>query len=133
MVRRLILNADDYGHSPQINVAVEELIDAGRLRDVSVLANGDCWEASVRFLNRHPQISAGVHLNAIEGRPVSQASEVGALTGADGIFIGLRDLMSRWIKHPFAVVRAVETEWRAQIGRLRDAGLRLSHAASHQH
>ncbi len=133
MVRRLILNADDYGHCAEINDAVEELISAGRLRDVSVLANGDLWAASAQFLRRHPHISAGAHLNAVEGRPVSPASEVRPLIGADGVFVGLRSLMALWMLHPQLVSRALEIEWRAQLQRLRDAGLELSHADSHQH
>lgn len=133
MVRRLIVNADDYGLCASVNSAVEGLIDAGRLGDVSVLANGVLWESAVLFLNERPQISAGVHLNAVEGKPMSSASEVQILTGADGTFTGLRNLMMRWIRHPFAVTRAVEIEWRAQMERLLGAGLRLSHADSHQH
>ncbi|MGH9801697.1 MAG: ChbG/HpnK family deacetylase, partial [Blastocatellia bacterium] len=46
---------------------------------------------------------------------------------------GLQGMMARWIRHPFAVTRALEIEWRAQLERLRDAGLTLSHADSHQH
>ncbi|MGH9803075.1 MAG: ChbG/HpnK family deacetylase, partial [Blastocatellia bacterium] len=71
----MIFNADDYGLCAKVNIAVEELIDAGRLRDVSILANGEMWESSVRFLESHRQVSAGVHLNAIEGQPVSTAPE----------------------------------------------------------
>lgn len=133
MVRRLIINADDYGLCAEVNAAVEELIDAGRLRDVSVLANGILWESSVRFLQNHPQISAGIHLNAVEGRPISSAPEIRLLTDANGRFVGLRGLMARWVRHPLAVGRAIEIEWRAQLDRLRNIGLHLSHADSHQH
>jgi len=133
MVRRVIFNADDYGRCAEINAATEELIDAGRLRDVSVLANGPAWETSVAFLLARPHVSAGAHLNVVEGRPVSQTSEVRWLTDANGQFVGLRGLMLRWFRHPRAVSRAVESEWRAQMERLRLAGLRLWHADSHQH
>lgn len=141
MVRRVIFNADDYGRCAEVNAAVEELIVAGPpavLRDVSVLANGEAWEPAVAFLSAHRELSAGVHLpgvhlNAVEGRPVAPASGVRPLMGADGLFIGLRALVARWIRHPLAVGRAVEIEWRAQIERLRGAGLSLTHADSHQH
>jgi predicted glycoside hydrolase/deacetylase ChbG (UPF0249 family) len=133
MVRRVIFNADDYGLCAEVNAAVEELIEAGRLNDVSVLANGSAWESSAAFLLERPRISAGAHLNVVEGRPVSPASSVRCLTDANGQFVGLRKLMTRWIRHPLEVTRAVELEWRAQLERLRAAGLRLSHADSHQH
>ena len=136
MVRRVIFNADDYGLCAEVNAATEELIEAGRLGDVSVLATGRMWKASAAFLLEHPQVSAGVHLNAVEGQPISPSSEIRWITKADGQFAGLggpQGLIARWIRHPLAVTRAVELEWRAQIERLRDAGLQLSHADSHQH
>jgi predicted glycoside hydrolase/deacetylase ChbG (UPF0249 family) len=42
-------------------------------------------------------------------------------------------LLLRWVRHPLAVTRAVEIEWRAQVERLLQAGVRLTHADSHQH
>lgn len=136
MVRRVIFNADDYGLCAEVNIAVEELIEAGRLGGVSLLATGRMWESSTTFLLRHPQVSAGVHLNAVEGQPVSASPEIRWITNMDGQFVGLGGplgLIARWIRHPLAVTRAVELEWRAQIEKLRAAGLRLTHADSHQH
>jgi predicted glycoside hydrolase/deacetylase ChbG (UPF0249 family) len=133
MKRNLIFNADDYGLCGEVNAAIEELIEARRLFDVSVLANGACWESAVRFLQYHPALSVGVHLNAIEGRPVAKAAEIRFLTDAEGRLLGLRELLWRWVKHPMAVTRAVELEWRAQIERLRGANLTISHLDSHQH
>ena len=136
MVRRVIFNADDYGLCTQVNAAIKELIEAKRLGDVSVLATGRMWESSTAFLLKRPQVSAGVHLNAVEGQPVSTNSESRWITNVDGQFAGLggpHGLIARWIRHPLAVTRAVELEWRGQIERLHSAGLRLTHADSHQH
>ena len=71
-----IVNADDYGHCAEINAAVEQLVEKQRLRDVSVLVNGQCLDSAVQFLLDNPQVSVGVHLNAVEGLPVSTAVEV---------------------------------------------------------
>ncbi|MFN0112697.1 MAG: carbohydrate deacetylase [Blastocatellia bacterium] len=133
MPRKLILNADDYGRCAEVNDAVEELIEAKRLRDVSVLANGQLADSAINFLQSKPHVSAGIHLNAVEGRPVSATAEIELLTDKDGEFAGLSELMLRWIKRPLAVSRAVEIEWRAQLEKLLEARLSLSHADSHQH
>jgi predicted glycoside hydrolase/deacetylase ChbG (UPF0249 family) len=131
--KKLILNADDYGSCRQVNLAVEQVAKTGILGGVSVLANGECWEGAVAFLRNKPDLGAGVHLNVVEGQPVSAAPEVGILTGRDGSFLGLRILLSQWLLRPIAVSRAVEIEWRAQIERVMRAGLRLKHLDSHQH
>lgn len=133
MVRRLILNADDYGRCAEVNTAVEELIEAGRLRDVSVLVNGQLLDSAIRFLTSNAHVSVGIHLDAVEGCPISKASAVEVLTDKSGRFVGLNRLLLRWLARPLVTSRAVELEWRAQMEALLNAGLQLSHADSHQH
>ena len=131
--KRLIINADDHGACRAVNAAVQQLAAAGLLGGVSVLANGRWWLEAADFLRDHPEVSAGIHLNAVEGRPVSAAPAIPAITGANGLFVGLRALLKSWMLRPLAVGRAVETEWRAQIERLMRSGVMLTHADSHQH
>jgi chitin disaccharide deacetylase len=131
--KRLIINADDYGACDAVNAAVEELALAGLLGGVSVLTNGSRRDSAITFLRDHPHISAGVHLNLIEGQPMSAPIKVAALLDRDGQFLNRSRLLIRWAWHPLAISRAVEMEWRAQIEFLLQAGLRLTHADSHQH
>lgn len=132
-LKRLIINADDYGSCAEVNLAVEEIAATGILGGVSVLANGKCWLQAADFLKDRPELSAGVHLNAVEGRPVSCAPEIKILTNKEGLFPGIAALLKRWILRPAAISVAIEIEWRAQIEKLMRAGLRLKHADSHQH
>ena len=133
MTRKLIINTDDYGVCAEVNAAVEELIERGVLRSVSLLANGECREQAVNFLKARPEVSAGIHLNVVEGRPVSTSPVINAITGDDGNFLGLASLLRRWLWRPREVSRAVETEWRVQIELLLASKLNLTHADSHQH
>src|SRR5436853_5555366 len=131
--KRLIINADDFGACREVNRAVMQVAKVGILGGVSVLANGACWEQAADFLRDHPELSAGIHLNGVEGRPISAAPEVRIMTGKDSTFPGISTLLKRWMLRPFAVSRAVEIEWRAQIEKLMGAGVWLKHADSHQH
>lgn len=131
--KKLILNADDYGSCEAVNLAVEEVAATGILGGVSVLANGESWAQAVEFLRQHTEIAAGVHLNVVEGRPLSSSPETRILTNKDGLFYERNKLLRRWLRRPLAVSRAVEIEWRAQLDRLQEQGLRLTHADSHQH
>lgn len=131
--KKLIINADDFGRSPEISTAIERAAQTGLLGGVSVLANGECWEQAVSFLLNTPNLSAGVHLNVVELRPISAAPEVAILTGKDGKFLGLAGLLTRWAVLPFAVSRAVAIEWRAQIERITRWGVCVTHMDSHQH
>lgn len=131
--KKLIINADDYGACARVNQAVEQLALAGRLNSVSVLANGPNWAHAVDFLRDGPLPDAGIHLNAVEGQPVSNAPLVRILLNKDGSFVGVKGLLARWLLNPIAIYRAVETEWRAQIERLMRSHVRLIHADSHCH
>lgn len=133
MSRKLIINADDYGHCLEVNVAIEELAVAGKLGGVSILANGNYFKQAVSFASSHPQLRAGVHLNAVEGQPVSRSPLVKILTEENGFFVSLAALLRRWLLHPFQMSIAMETEWRAQIEKLIKAGVKVTHADSHRH
>lgn len=131
--KKLIINADDYGASVEVNAAIEELALARMLGGVSVLANGEHCDSALAFLRNNPKISAGIHLNLIEGLPTAHQAKVNSLLGIDGNFLNRGALLLRWAIHPFAISQAVEIEWRAQIERLLNAGIQITHADSHQH
>jgi len=133
MARRLIINADDYGLCREVNDAIEQLIEGGRLRDTSVLATGRYFAESVSFLKRHPEVSVGVHLNAVEGTPVAETAEVKAILDKDGAFVDRNSLILRWLTSPLRVGAALDAEWSAQIELLRSNGIEISHLDSHQH
>ncbi len=133
MNKKLIINADDYGICPSVNYAIENLIKAGKLRDVSVLTNFSLFEKAADFLLRQPDCSVGIHLNVVEGIAVAPANKVKILLGNDGKFVNLNQILLRYCRAPFAVAKAVEAEWRAQIEILLNSGLKISHADSHQH
>lgn len=133
MSKKLIINADDYGICPSVNYAIENLIRAGRLLDVSILANFKLYEESADFLLRQPEFAVGVHLNVVEGVAVSLAGKVKILLGSDGKFLNLSRVLLRYTRAPFAVSEAVEIEWRNQIELLLESGLKISHADTHQH
>ena len=70
--RYLIVTADDYGASENINRGIEEGIADGIVTEVSVLTNfARCHEDLKELCARHPHIGVGVHLNISTGYPVS--------------------------------------------------------------
>lgn len=132
MSKKLIINADDYGICPSVNYAIENLIGSGKLRSVSILANGAYFREAA-FLSNHPECEVGVHSNIVEGVPLAPAGKIGVLLGSDGKFVNLNRILMRYFRAPASVARAVEIEWKAQIEFLLESGLTISHADSHQH
>jgi chitin disaccharide deacetylase len=85
--RRLIVNADGYGFGDGATRGVTDAIEGGRvITSISVNANFSAVHHLPGFLDRHPQISVGVHLNPLAGRPCLPADRVSSLVRSDGYF-----------------------------------------------
>lgn len=129
----LIINADDFGRSPEVNDAIERLLTEDRLQNVSILTNFPHSDDAVRLLHGRTNVSIGVHLNIVEGSALSPSNKCRAITTRNGEFVPLTRLFLRWLRKPKAVSVAVEYEWRAQIEHLLNSGVTVSHSDSHQH
>jgi predicted glycoside hydrolase/deacetylase ChbG (UPF0249 family) len=126
----VIINADDLGMTPEINAAVFDLMARGRISSATVMPNGAALEAAIGQIADYPACSFGVHLNLTNFEPVSSdPSALAPLLGPDGCFAS----NVRQLKLTPALREAVFQEWRAQIEKLIDLGLRPSHIDSHHH
>jgi len=129
---RLIVNGDDWGLCPQVNLGVIRAHREGILTSASLLANGAAWEQACQLSRTCPQLSVGLHLNLTWGAPVLPAAEVASLVDQHGRFY------SKWIFIQRALFGAVNVkemaaEARAQLQRTQSAGVTLSHLDSHHH
>lgn len=86
MSRRLIINADGYGFTPGITRGIEESVADGVVTSISVNSNFDAVWPLEDFIGRYPQISVGVHLNPIVGRPIADPRDVPTLVTRHGEF-----------------------------------------------
>ncbi len=129
---RLIINADDFGWDAPATAAILDLATRGNLTSTTVLANWSSEADLTALRGLAGQISTGYHLNLIDGLPVAPAAAVPSLLGPDGHF---RPAQQQWLRYLAGRLRPAEIkrEIGAQIARLRDHGLALSHADAHQH
>ena len=127
-MRRIIINADDFGGAQRATRETITLISGGHITSASILANGVKVEEAVEFARSNSAVSFGVHMNFSEGRCLGTAKDVpGLIVG--GQFLS-RPPRSR--VHP-RENQIVYDEWRAQIDRLLHLGLHPSHIDSHHH
>lgn len=76
--------ADDYGISDKSNARIEECLAQGILNKVSVLPNGDLGAFRQRLFRYGAKLS--LHLNLVEGYPLSAPGEIDLLVAKDGTF-----------------------------------------------
>jgi predicted glycoside hydrolase/deacetylase ChbG (UPF0249 family) len=83
---RLIINADGFGFSRGINRAIRLVAGAGSISSISVTPNFPAFMELLDFHRQFPQISIGVHLNTVVGRPMSPCASVPTLVNRQGLF-----------------------------------------------
>ncbi len=130
-MRRLIVNADDFGYTRGVNRAIVDAHRGGIVTSTSLMAtglasemtNGAAFEDAVELAMSSPGLDIGCHLNLVEGVPVSSAARVPHLVDSDGKFLGLRRLGARLIFGAVPLAE-LETECRSQVERILESGLR---------
>ncbi len=118
--KQLVVNADDFGFTPDVNAGIVEAHRDGILTAATLMANGDAFEDAVRLARQTPGLDIGCHLVLIGGHSLltKQAfpATVAQLVAA---------LATRRIR--------VYDELAAQMHRIVDAGVRPSHLDTHKH
>lgn len=128
--RWLMITADDLGMSRAINDAIRDGAYVGMVTAAGVLANGAALDSAREAVL--DDVTLGVHLNLTEGRSLTSERHVQSLLRHDGSFFSLAGLL---LRASLGLVRPdqVVCECAAQIKRLRDLGLSIRYADSHQH
>ena len=127
----LIVNADDYGSFDCVSKGILEAAARGIVTATGVIANAARFSDNIARLKKQPGLDVGVHLNLTDGIPLTN---------------DVRRRLARWsgrFPGKFAVAMAVASgaiptndvrvEWRAQIERCVEHGLRVSFLNSHEH
>jgi len=136
-VKRLIINADDFGLAPGVNRAIIELQQAGALSSTTLMATASHFSPAVHLAFAQPALAVGCHVVLVDGSPCLRRGEVPSLldprSSASPSFrptVGsfLRDLLRGGIHE-----QEIEAEAIAQIQRIQSSGLTVSHIDSHKH
>ena len=133
MSRNLILTADDFGASVEVNDAVERAHTTGVLTAASLMVSGAAAADAAHRARTNPRLRVGLHLVLVDGSPVLPASVVPDLVDAAGNF---RNEMARAGAAMFFlpdVRRQLAAEIAAQFEAFAATGLTLDHVNAHKH
>jgi len=130
---RVILNADDFGRSRQINAAIIRAHQEGVLTSASLMMAGEAVEDAVALARQNPELAIGLHVVVINGRSVLPPERIPHLVNNQGFFSN--DAVSAGVKY-FASPRLqneLAQELSAQFECFSKTGLPLSHVDGHLH
>jgi hopanoid biosynthesis associated protein HpnK len=138
-VRRLIINADDFGLTGGVNRAIVEGHEHGVVTSTTLMANGQAFEDAIALAQSRPRLGVGCHIVLVDGAPVLDETAVRSLLDRssdsssnprfrEGIArFGALALLGRLDESE------IEAEATAQIRKLQTAGVTVTHIDSHKH
>ena len=137
-MRRLIVNADDFGLTRGVNRAIAELHEQRKLTSTTVMTRAFATEDAIARSRMVPSLGIGCHVVLVDGEPVLPPSEIPTLTDPEtGRFHPtsagfLRRALTGSIRTG-KILGQIEAEAGAQIRLLQQNGLRLTHIDTHKH
>jgi len=132
-MKRLIVNADDFGVTRGVNRGIIRCFREGIVRSTTIMANGDAFDDAVELARANPELGIGVHVVLIGGHPLAPLKEIGRLASDNGALP--RTVGSLILKMSARLIRPneIEAEVRAQIERVRATGITPTHVDTHKH
>lgn len=130
---RYIVRADDLGSSNSANLAIEQVINAGFVKNVSVMACGPCVEAAAGLLAHRKDVCFGMHttLNAewdkVKWGPVLKQDACPGLVDENGYFLSDPTMFAQSKPALETIMREIS----AQLERLHKLGFSVSYLDSH--
>jgi chitin disaccharide deacetylase len=131
-VRRLIVNADDFGYTSGVNRAIVEAHSRGVVTSSTLMANGAAFAAAAELAKTVPRLSVGCHVVLTDGDPVLAAGQLPSLTTAEHFRDGMVEFAARAVAGSMDADQ-ITAEATAQIRKIQSAGIAVSHFDTHKH
>ena len=133
-VRRVIVNADDFGLTRGVNRAVAELHQNGVLTSTTLMARAAATTEAIEQALTTPSMGVGCHVVLVDGEPVLPLRDIPTLVDhKTGQFHRTLGAFLRRALLGNVSPAEVEAEAAAQIALIQRHGLRLTHIDTHKH
>jgi len=131
-MKKLIINSDDYGRTPDISRGIREAHLRGVVTSTTCMMNIPTTADDVKIaLKETPKLGMGVHLVLTMGKPISAPEAVSSIVDKNGNHLKYDAFIANI---PNLHMEEVKTEWRAQIEAfIKAAGRKPDHLDSHHH
>ncbi|MBQ7560865.1 MAG: ChbG/HpnK family deacetylase [Synergistaceae bacterium] len=132
-MKKLIVNADDFGRHELINAGIERAFTSGICRSASIMAGGSAFDDAVKIAKSHKNLGIGVHFTLVMGNSVLPHSEIPSLVDNNGKFCDDYIIFAKRYLTGRISINEIRRELSAQLPKIISSRLKISHVDSHQH
>jgi predicted glycoside hydrolase/deacetylase ChbG (UPF0249 family) len=118
--KQLVVNADDFGFTPDVNEGIVEAHREGILTATTLMANGQAFEHAVGLARRNPSLDVGCHMVLVGGYSLLSGKRFPTTVAS---------LVSAMARRRIDIY----AELRAQLQRILEAGIQPTHLDTHKH
>ncbi|MEA5528970.1 hopanoid biosynthesis-associated protein HpnK [Dolichospermum sp. UHCC 0684] len=129
----LVINADDFGFSDDVNTAIIQAHEEGILTSTSLMVTGDAAQNAIALAKNHPHLAVGLHLVLVCGKSVLPPAQIPNLVDSQGNFSNNPTQAGLSYQFNQATRAELRLEISAQLEKFRDSGLNLAHVDGHLH
>lgn len=122
-MKKLIVNADDFGYCEAVNYAIIKAFQEGIVTSTTMMVNMPGFDHAIELAKQHPELGVGVHMTMTCYKPLLDTHKT--LVDEHGYFAKDR-------KDEFDVDELYD-EFKAQIEKIKAAGIHITHLDSHHH
>lgn len=133
-MKKLIINADDFGLHEEINNGILSCFKEGCLTSTSLMCGAPAFENAVKIIKANPRLGVGAHLTLVGGvAPVLPINEVATLVDENGLFFTDYTVFIKKFYLGQVNKSEIKKELHAQLQKATSRGINFTHVDSHQH
>jgi hopanoid biosynthesis associated protein HpnK len=130
-MKKLIISADDFGLTKGINEGIIKAFRGGIVKSASIMPVGLAYDNAVRLAKENLGLDIGIHLCLTEERPILTKEEIPTLLERNGGFLKSHVAFIRRYLLGKVRIEEIRKELDAQIRKVIDSGMNISHIDSH--
>ncbi len=132
-LKQLIINADDFGISEIVNIGIIQGHTTGVISSTTIMPSGNAFEHAVALASANKDLGIGVHLTLVGEKPISDPMKIQSLVDNEGC---LATQYPRFLlRYCLGKIHLddIRKELTAQVQKVVDCGIPITHLDSHQH
>jgi len=128
---KVIFHGDDFGLTSGVNKGIIRSFREGLLTSASLIAGGEAAEEAISLAKDNPGLDMGVHLILCDELPVLRPEHLSSIILSGSRFPSRNHVLKAILAHKIDYVE-IEAEWNAQVEKVLNVEIPISHLDSHQ-